>query len=78
MKWEFDHLEFAKEIDAVGVALKINNEDMASLSDLSPGEISRLRRGLMPNVKMSTFLMLCNALDIDPRQYWSVEPITNA
>lgn len=75
MKWEFDFLEFAKEMDAVMVAVKISNEDLHNLSDLSAGEISRLRRGLYPNIKMSTYIAICNALDIDPRQYWAVEPL---
>lgn len=74
MYWHFDSHEFAKEMDAVMHAIGLNNSEVGKLADISPGQISRMRRGLMDNLEMRSFLNVCNALDIDPRQYWGVDP----
>jgi len=71
--WAFNSELFAEHLQAM------TDEDIlacAELMGISPGAIARWRRGNYSTdynfPRMSNFIQLCNLLDLDPRDYFTL------
>jgi len=62
---------------ALAIRLKIDKanvtkEDVAALANISDTTVASLASGLQDNPKMQTFLGICNALDLNPLDYFEL------
>lgn len=72
IKMIFNPIKFGNDIMARRLELKLTTHDIETLSGLAQSAIARYERGEEPNPKMQSFLAVCNAYDIDPREYFEL------
>lgn len=76
VNFEFDHMEFGLAMSGVMQAENITDEDLGDIVGLDHSTVGNYRTAMAKGKwypSMGTFLKICNALDIDPRQYFSLE-----
>lgn len=64
---------FADAINQKIVDGGFTETDIAAVSGISATEINGLRRAMFRNMQLKTLLAVCNALDLDPREFWELE-----
>lgn len=64
---------FADTITECAGRAMATDDDIAAVSGVSSTTVNGLRRGLFRNMQVSTFLQICNGLDLDPREFWELE-----
>lgn len=67
---QFTPYLFAEHVRAACRELDLQYAEVDEIGGLANGTISRYASGANGNPKMSTFLGICNALDLDPRKYF--------
>lgn len=72
----FDHENFAKAMDTVMTIDDITDEDLAGYIGLDHSTVNNYRhnRSSSWHPLMKNFLAICNALDLDPRNYFELDP----
>lgn len=69
----FNKFKFAQEITYAISVQKITIREIAEAADISPAAVKDLQTGKHANPEMKTWLGVCNALDLDPRNYFQLE-----
>lgn len=72
IKMVFSAVKFGNDIMARRLELGLTTKDIEELSGLNQTAVARYERGEEPNPKMQSFLAVCNAYDIDPREYFEL------
>lgn len=72
MYWAMDIARFGQDIAAGRMTHNLKMHELAVLVDVSQSNISRIERGQAHNPELNTILKICDALDLDPRDYLEV------
>lgn len=73
--WAFDIASFGQAMSSVRMASKMKMSELANLTGISQANWSRIERGENNNPEMNTVLAICDALDLDPRQFFEVRKL---
>lgn len=68
----FNRIKFASEVRHVMEAEQYTVEDVAAFTGLGIPTISKVRSGDNWNIEMRTFLGVCNALHLNPINYFDL------
>lgn len=71
--FKFNAIKFGNEIMIAKIHTGLSNADIAELCGIVPSAISRYERAEEPNMKMQSFLAVCNALDLNPINYFDLD-----
>lgn len=75
MYWAFDISTFGQAMTTARLQHNMKMSELAELVGCSQSNWSRLERGMTHNPEMNTILAICDALDLDPRQYFEVRKL---
>lgn len=75
MYWAFDINAFGQAMAIARSQANMKMKDLADLTGMSQSNWSRIERGENANPEMNTVLAICDALDIDPRNYFEVRKL---
>jgi len=70
--FKFRPMELASDIRARALDFKLHMTDIDTLCGVGSGTASKFATAQEDNMKMSTFLKVCNGLDLDPRKYFEL------
>ena len=68
----FRKIHFGNECLASRLELGLTQLDVQTLTGLSTAAISEYERGNQDNMHVGNFLALCNAYDLDPRDFFDL------
>jgi len=72
--WKFDSAKWARVLRE---KTKGNVDEWARLMDIKPATLSSWRHmdeaNRNPHPLISNFLIICNNLDLDPREFWALD-----
>lgn len=71
--FEFDRLKLSQEITYAVNFRNVTIAEIAASAGVSTAAVKDLKDGNHRNPEMKTFLGVCNALDLDPRNYLRLE-----
>lgn len=69
----FNHVRFGNDILARRLELGLSGEQVAEIVEFEKSTIYKYERATEPSPKMRHFLAICNAYDLDPREYFELE-----
>ena len=69
----FNKVKFAQEITYAISVQGVTIAAIAAAADISPAAVKDLQQAKHVNHEMKTWLGICNALDLDPRNYFQLE-----
>jgi len=70
--FKFRHVELASDIRARSLDFNLRLSDIDTLCGVGAGTAGKFANAEEDNMKMSTFLKVCNGLDLDPRKYFEL------
>jgi len=70
--FKFRHIEFASDIRGRIIDFNLRLSDVDTLCDVGAGTTGKYANGEEDNMKMNSFLKVCNGLDLDPRKYFEL------
>jgi len=71
--FKFRHIEFAQDIRIKALEFNLRFSDVDTLCNVGSGTSTKYASGEEDNMKMGSFLKICNGLDIDPRKYFELD-----
>jgi len=69
----FDYIQFGTDVRAMMVELQLTSAEVDVLAGYRQGNTSKFATHNKPNPEMNTFMACCNALDLDPRDYFKLK-----
>lgn len=69
----FDYIQFGTDVRAMMTELKLTATEVDTLAGYGQGNTSKFATHNKPNPEMNTFIACCNALDLDPRNYFKLK-----
>jgi len=70
--FKFRPVELASDIRARTIDFGLRLSDVDTLCDVGAGTTGKYANAEEDNMKMSSFLKICNGLDLDPRKYFEL------
>jgi hypothetical protein len=70
--FKFREFDFGADIRAKLIDLDLRLSDVDTLCDIGSGTTGKYANSEEDNMKMQSFLKICNGLDLDPRKYFEL------
>lgn len=68
----FNHIRFGNDILACRLELGLSGEAVAEIVGIEKSSIYKYEAGKEPSPKLRHFVAMCNAYDLDPREYFEL------
>jgi len=76
--WCFDWVEFGIDVREAREKQGLTVKELAAKTPLGQSRVSAIENGTdTEGIHMANFTSLCNALQLDPRKYWTLEDNRN-